>query len=42
MTPSFIDAADVNPRVTAAAINRVLRPGGRWLNFGPLRFNGAA
>jgi hypothetical protein len=28
--------------VTAAAINRVLRPSGRWINFGPLRFNGAA
>jgi SAM-dependent methyltransferase/uncharacterized protein YbaR (Trm112 family) len=42
VTPWFIDAADVDPRVTAAAINRVLRPGGRWLNFGPLRFNGAA
>jgi len=41
-TPWFIDAADVDPRVTAAAINRVLRPAGRWINFGPLRFNGAA
>ena len=42
VTPWFIDAADVDPRVTAAAINRVLRPSGRWINFGPLRFNGAA
>ena len=42
VTPWFIDAADADPRVIAAAINRVLRPGGRWLNFGPLRFNGAA
>jgi SAM-dependent methyltransferase/uncharacterized protein YbaR (Trm112 family) len=42
VTPWFIDATDVDPRVTAAAINRVLRPGGRWLNFGPLRFTGAA
>src|SRR5258708_18820760 len=36
----FIDAADVDPRVTAAAICRVLRPEGRWINFGPLRFMG--
>lgn len=42
VTPWFIDAADVDPRVTASAINRVLRPSGRWINFGPLRFNGAA
>jgi len=42
VTPWFIDAADVDPRVTAAAIHRVLRPGARWLNFGPLRFTGAA
>ncbi len=41
VTPWFIDAADVDPRVIAAAINRVLRPAGRWINFGPLRFTGA-
>ena len=34
----FIDAARVDLRHTAAAINRVLKPGGLWLNLGPLRF----
>ena len=29
----------VDLRQTAAAINRVLRPGGLWLNLGPLRFH---
>jgi hypothetical protein len=27
-------------RQTAATINRVLRPGGLWVNIGPLRFHG--
>jgi len=40
VTPWFIDAVGADPRVTAAAIHRVLEPGGLWLNFGPLRFNG--
>ncbi len=40
VTPWFIDAVGADPRVTAAAIHRVLEPGGVWLNFGPLRFNG--
>jgi hypothetical protein len=34
----FIDVARVDLRHTAAAINRVLRPGGLWVNLGPLRF----
>jgi uncharacterized protein YbaR (Trm112 family) len=34
----FIDAARVDLRQTAAAINRVLKPGGLWVNLGPLRF----
>jgi len=40
LTPWFIDAVDVDPRVTAATVNRVLQPGGLWINFGPLRFTG--
>ena len=40
LTPWFIDAVGADPRVTAAAIHRVLEPGGSWLNFGPLRFDG--
>jgi hypothetical protein len=38
VTSWFIDVARVDLRQTAAAINRVLRPGGLWLNLGPLRF----
>ena len=38
VTSWFIDVARVDLRQTAAAINRVLRPGGLWVNFGPLRF----
>ena len=38
LTPWFIDATSVDFRDTAAAINRVLRPGGLWVNCGPLRF----
>jgi Carnosine N-methyltransferase len=34
----FIDVTRVDLRHTAAAINRVLRPGGLWVNLGPLRF----
>jgi len=37
----FIDVVAADVRVTAAAINRVLRPGGLWLNVGPLRFRGS-
>jgi hypothetical protein len=41
ITPWFIDAVQADVRETAAAVNRALRPGGTWLNFGPLRFQGA-
>ena len=38
VTPWFIDVARADLRQTAAVINRVLRPGGLWVNIGPLRF----
>jgi SAM-dependent methyltransferase len=38
VTSWFIDIARADLRQTAAAINRVLRPGGLWVNLGPLRF----
>lgn len=38
LTSWFIDANGRDFRETAAAVNRVLRPGGMWLNVGPLRF----
>ena len=38
LTPWFIDVVRTDVRETAAAINRVLRPGGLWINVGPLRF----
>ena len=38
VTSWFIDVARVDLRATAAAINHVLRPGGLWVNLGPLRF----
>ena len=38
VTSWFIDVARADLRQTAAAINRVLRPGGLWVNLGPLRF----
>jgi hypothetical protein len=41
ITPWFIDAIAADVRETAAAINRALKPGGVWLNFGPLRFEGS-
>ncbi|MEP6652973.1 MAG: methyltransferase domain-containing protein [Myxococcales bacterium] len=37
----FIDAVGTDFGTTAAAINRVLKPGGLWLNLGPLRFTGS-
>ena len=40
VTPWFIDAVEADIRETASAVNRALRPGGVWLNFGPLRFKG--
>jgi uncharacterized protein YbaR (Trm112 family) len=41
VTPWFIDVVGVELSTTAAAINRVLRPGGLWLNLGPLLFKGS-
>lgn len=38
VTSWFIDLARTDLPSTAAAINRVLRPGGSWVNIGPLRF----
>ena len=38
LTPWFVDATGRDFRETAAAVNRVLRPGGLWVNLGPLRF----
>jgi hypothetical protein len=38
LTPWFVDANGRDFRETAAAVNRVLRSGGTWLNVGPLRF----
>jgi SAM-dependent methyltransferase len=39
VTSWFIDVARADVRKTAAVINRVLRPGGLWVNLGPLRFH---
>ena len=36
VTPWFIDAVPADMSEVAAAVNRVLRPGGLWLNIGPL------
>jgi len=38
VTSWFIDVARADLRQTASVINRVLRPGGLWVNLGPLRF----
>jgi SAM-dependent methyltransferase len=40
LTPWFIDAVEPELPHTLAALSRVLRPGGYWVNFGPLRFDG--
>lgn len=40
VTSWVIDALDADFRDTALALNTVLRPGGMWLNVGPLRFDG--
>lgn len=42
VTSWFIDVAGTDLRQIAASINRVLRPGGLWINVGPLRFRTAA
>lgn len=38
LTPWFIDILPQDFREIAARINRLLKPGGRWLNFGSLAF----
>jgi hypothetical protein len=40
LTPWFIDAVEPELPHTLAALSRVLRPGGYWVNSGPLRFDG--
>ncbi|HYO97854.1 MAG TPA: hypothetical protein VER33_25280 [Polyangiaceae bacterium] len=40
LTPWFIDVVDADLNETAALINRLLKPGGLWMNSGPLRFTG--
>jgi hypothetical protein len=42
ITSWFIDVARSDLRQTAAAVNRVLRQGGLWVNLGPLRFHQTA
>ena len=41
VTPWFIDIVEEDLRVLARRINRLLRPGGRWVTFGSLRFSQA-
>lgn len=38
VTPSFIDAIPSDLRDAVAAVHRLLRPAGRWLSLGPLRY----
>lgn len=42
LTCWFIDVVPTDLRQLAPRINRVLRPGGLWINAGPLRFKGAS
>jgi hypothetical protein len=42
LTPWFIDVVAADLPETIATIGQVLRPGGLWLNQGPLRFSGSA
>jgi uncharacterized protein YbaR (Trm112 family) len=39
VTPWIIDIVDEDLAVQAARINQLLKPGGRWINFGSLAFN---
>jgi ubiquinone/menaquinone biosynthesis C-methylase UbiE len=41
ITPWFIDIIPQDLRAQALRLNRVLRPGGHWLNVGPLGFQDA-
>jgi SAM-dependent methyltransferase len=38
VTPWFIDIVPVDVRVTLALIHGLLKPGGRWINYGPLAY----
>jgi hypothetical protein len=40
LTPWFIDAVEAELPLTLSALSRALRPGGLWVNYGPLRFDG--
>lgn len=39
LTPWFIDAIPADLRDAISAAHQQLRPGGRWINVGPLRYN---
>jgi len=39
LTPWFVDSIPLDLRETLAIINRALRPGGHWIQIGPLNFN---
>jgi SAM-dependent methyltransferase len=39
LTPWFVDAIPIDLRESLAAINRALRPGGLWIQIGPLNFD---
>ena len=41
VTPWFTDVAQESARTTAQRINRLLKPGGYWLNFGSVAFANA-
>jgi N2227-like protein len=38
VTPWLVDVVDLDFESIALAVNRLLRPGGRWINFGSLAF----
>jgi N2227-like protein len=42
VTPWFIDDVQADLSEIATEVNRVLRPGGSWLNVGPLYYSGSA
>jgi len=42
VTPWFIDDVQADLNEVATEINRILRPGGSWLNVGPLYYSGSA
>jgi N2227-like protein len=39
LTPWFVDSVGLDLRETVALVNRALRPGGLWIQVGPLSFN---